>query len=163
MDLQSILKNDSSRFLFKKDMMRKLRLEYELWCPLCEAFAPNPSTVNDASQSSVCFLVQTLNRQFDIKEFAESRFNMQKKQLGFIPVKDPLPAIASSHARSQHVLVDFSNAMKALYMDEYLVSEAVHARREAVRSGIEQVVTASGAFPEGTRVAVFGSSANGFG
>lgn len=88
---------------------------------------------------------------------------MQEKQLGFIPIKDPLSSIASSHSKSKHILVDFSNAMKALYMDEYLVSDNVHARREAVRSGIEQVVTASGAFPEGTRVAVFGSSANGFG
>jgi hypothetical protein len=87
---------------------------------------------------------------------------MQQETLGFVPIKTPVPSIVSD-AKSMNLLNDFSNAMKALYLDEYRVSDAVHARREAVRSGIEQVVTDSKAFPEGTRVAIFGSSANGFG
>lgn len=143
--------------------MQKMRLEYELWCPLCESFAPNPLAVDDTTQPAGTFLVQNFNRNVSIKSFEESRQNMQKEVLKFIPIKDTLPSIASARAKSKDVLVDFSNAMKALYMDEYRVSDAVHARREAVRSGIEQVVIASEAFPEGTRVAVFGSSANGFG
>lgn len=143
--------------------MQKMRLEYELWCPLCESFAPNPLSVDDTTQTDGAFLVQAFPRNWSVKSFEESRQTMQKELLGYIPVKESLQSIAAGRVKSKDMLMDFSNAMKALYMDEYRVSDDVHARREAVRSGVEQVVTASGAFPEGTRVAVFGSSANGFG
>ena len=53
--------------------------------------------------------------------------------------------------------------MRRLHEEEYAVSESVVRRREDVRRAVEGVVTGSGYFPEGTRVAVFGSSANGFG
>jgi hypothetical protein len=159
--IQAIVKNDATRFLFKENLLHKMRLEYDLWCPLCESFAPNPVAVDD--NSSISFLVQTVSKSWQTKMFEDSRRNMQKEVLGFVPVKDPLPSIVASNVKSRDIFTDFSNAMTALYMDEYRVSDDVHSRREAVRSGIEQVVTASGAFPEGTRVAVFGSSANGFG
>jgi hypothetical protein len=139
-------------------MMQKIRFEYELWCNLCESFAANPFNTDGSS----LFLLQTMNRNWSIKLFEESRHKMQQETLGFVPIKTPVPSIVSD-AKSMNLLNDFSNAMKALYLDEYRVSDAVHARREAVRSGIEQVVTDSKAFPEGTRVAIFGSSANGFG
>ena len=53
--------------------------------------------------------------------------------------------------------------MNTLYVEEYAVSTKIYRRRENVRAGIENIVAASGAFPEGTKVMVFGSSANGFG
>lgn len=140
-------------------MLSKLHAEYELWCPLLEGFAANPLS---SSQPSL-FLAQTSIKKNQLQLFVDNRCRTQKQQLGFIPAKDSLQALATNSAKFMHVFNDFSNAIKTLYIDEYLVSEDVHNRREAVRSGIEQIVTASGAFPERTRVAVFGSSANGFG
>jgi hypothetical protein len=94
---------------------------------------------------------------------------MQNEVLGFVPKTEAVAWVAaknsgkSTQSNGQKFFHELSEAMESLYVDEYQVSEYVHMRRERVRAGIEQVVSASGAFPEGTRVAVFGSSANGFG
>jgi ABC-type uncharacterized transport system ATPase subunit len=57
---------------------------------------------------------------------------MQKEMLGYIPIKESMQSIAAGRTKSKDMLMDLSNAMKALYMDEYRVSDDVHARREAV-------------------------------
>ena len=53
--------------------------------------------------------------------------------------------------------------MTEIYQNEYAVSDQVTKRRENVRASIELIVSNSGEFPVGTKVVVFGSSANGFG
>ena len=53
--------------------------------------------------------------------------------------------------------------MKEIYNAEYAVSDKVWQRREKIRVSIEHIVSSSSEFPVGTKVAVFGSSANGFG
>ena len=58
---------------------------------------------------------------------------------------------------------ELSSSMAELYLHEYAVSDKVWKRREMVRASVERVVSTSGEFPPGTKVAVFGSSANGFG
>jgi hypothetical protein len=94
---------------------------------------------------------------------------MQHEVLGFVPKTDKVSWVASKNngnstpTNGQKFFHKLSQAMEHLYVDEYQVSEYIHIRREHVRAGIEQVVSTSGAFPEGTRVAVFGSAANGFG
>lgn len=167
--IQAALKNDAAHLLFKKDIMQKMRLEYELWCPLCEAFAPNPSTtVDEVSQQPISFLSYS-SKNGQTKLFIDNRRKMQNEVLGFVPKTEAVASVAaknsgkSTESNGQKFFHDLSEAMESLYADEYQVSEYVHTRRERVRAGIEQVVSASGAFPEGTRVAVFGSSANGFG
>jgi ABC-type uncharacterized transport system ATPase subunit len=113
-------------------MMQKMRLEYELWCPLCESFAPNPLAIVDTTQPAGTILVQSFNRNWSVKSFEESRQTMQKEMLGYIPIKESMQSIAAGRTKSKDMLMDLSNAMKALYMDEYRVSDDVHARREAV-------------------------------
>jgi hypothetical protein len=148
-----------------------MRLEYELWCPLCESFAPNPwaTASGNTTDQHISFLVQSI-KNGDKKGFVDNRRKMQKEVLGFIPHLEKVPQVAK-WARNQikpgcdgmTVFRELSEAMNRLYIDEYEVSEDIHNRRERVRAGIENVVTLSGAFPSGTKVAVFGSSANGFG
>jgi hypothetical protein len=99
---------------------------------------------------------------------------MQLDVLGFIPNSTPLEKVLSP-LRGQNnqkqsmdpVAVEALNRLSAsmgeLYQREYLVSERIHKQRELVRSHIESFVARCDAFPVGTRVVVFGSSANGFG
>ena len=83
---------------------------------------------------------------------------MQTQVLGFVPRFDTV-----KEGSRISCLNELSKVVNKLYIDEYAVSDKVFRRRERVRLGIESVVSASGAFPVGTKVAVFGSSANGFG
>jgi DNA polymerase sigma len=100
----------------------------------------------------------------------ESRKKMQINILGFAPEKktleDALYKKSNPSAMDSTVVSSFnrlSSAMGKLYEKEYLVSEHTHQQREVVRAHIERIVAQCDAFPPGTRVLVFGSSANGFG
>jgi hypothetical protein len=135
-------------------------LELELWCPLCESFAPSPFDSERWDESH-------------FKKCVESREKMQLDLLGFIPNSTSLEKVLSPNNWNKQnrsmdpvaveVLNRLSASMGELYQREYLVSDRIHKQRELVRSHIESFVARCDAFPVGTRVVVFGSSANGFG
>jgi len=170
--LKAAFSNDSNYLLLKRDLISKIRLEYELWCPLCEAFAPNPfADFNDevaklpGDVSAFPHPVGNHHMQVCL----ESRRKMQMQTLGFVPKFDSIASVITKSKKwgkkpiETSIFNDFSNAIDKVFNDEYAVSENVYRRRENVRSNIESMVASSGAFPVGTRVLVFGSSANGFG
>jgi hypothetical protein len=99
---------------------------------------------------------------------------MQLDVLGFIfnstPLEKVLSPLRGQNNHKQHMdpvaveaLNHLSASMGELYQRKYLVSKRIHMQRDLVRSHIKSFVTRCNAFPVGTRVVVFGSSANGFG
>mmetsp|Transcript_14111 Transcript_14111/g.30664 ORF Transcript_14111/g.30664 Transcript_14111/m.30664 type:complete len:1304 (+) Transcript_14111:121-4032(+) len=166
--------NSATQLLLKRDIMAKLRLEYDLWCPLTESFAPNPFVAADDELSrlpgDVAAYPHNVTKDHD-RMCRESCAKMQEQVLGFVPKgRTSLgKEIAARHRRhrQQKKRPDFfkelSSAMSELYYAEYEVSDKVWKRREKVRATVEVIVSRSPEFPPGTKVAVFGSSANGFG
>jgi len=183
--LKSVLSNSASHLLLKRDLITKIRLEYELWCPLCELFAPNPfgptsgSKENGTPSSALPGDISNFPHPVTAehwKMIAASRREMQIKELGFVPVTGTLlqslaPSGGGKHRGNQTKLqndaLEFFNrmsvAMQELYSKEYATAEQIHQRREHVRASTEQLVQQCDQFPNGTRVIIFGSSANGFG
>jgi DNA polymerase sigma len=95
---------------------------------------------------------------------------MQEQTLGFIPNKKTLQEALFKGDQGQGmdrtVVGEFNSlsaAMGKLYEEQYLVADRILQQREMVRSHLENIVQQCDAFPPGTRVMVFGSSANGFG
>ena len=95
---------------------------------------------------------------------------MQKEILGFIPKTTTLDATLFKNNQQRTMdrkvvdaLNNLSSAMGRLYEDVYMVADRIHQQREMVRARVESIVAKCNAFPPGTRVLVFGSSANGFG
>jgi len=171
---QAAVTNSATQLLLKRDIMAKLRLEYDLWCPLTESFAPNPFVAADDELSrlpgDVAAYPHNVTKDHD-RMCRESCAKMQEQVLGFVPKgRTSLgKEIAARHRRhrQQKKRPDFfkelSSAMSELYYAEYEVSDKVWKRREKVRATVEVIVSRSAEFPPGTKVAVFGSSANGFG
>jgi len=147
--LVAAVTNDSIHLLLKRDVWSKLKLEYDLWCPFTESFALNPRS--NSNHNSDCH---------------ESRHKMQQELLGFVPQSRLILSSAKDYrwkAKKRNLFKELSSAMKEIYNVEYAVSEEVWERREKIRASIEHIVCSSSEFPVGTKVAVFGSSANGFG
>lgn len=178
---QAAVSNDSSQLLLKKDLLSKVRLEYKLWCPLIEKFAPNPFVPAGKGDDEALVLPgdvsaypHTVTKKHE-ERCQESRARMQRELLGFVPnhsrIHGPARARTNGSAREsrrekKHVrdaMRELSAAMSALFRAEYHVTDAALCRREVVRARVERAVAESGDFPPGTKVAVFGSSANGFG
>mmetsp|Transcript_491 Transcript_491/g.698 ORF Transcript_491/g.698 Transcript_491/m.698 type:complete len:458 (-) Transcript_491:79-1452(-) len=92
---------------------------------------------------------------------------MQTENLGFIvndcTLQDLMRGDTEQTKATPTFFADFSLAVRQLYQEKYAVSEAIQQEREYVRAGVEALVAQSGVFPPGTRVSIFGSSANGFG
>lgn len=150
--------------------MSKIRLEYDLWCPLNETFAPNPFAIFDDEASKlpgdVSQFPHSVSKEH-VKKCLESRTNMQEQLMGIVPLSTR-PSLLKEKGQKwtksgRSFFQELSTAMNQIYCDEYAVSDKVWQRREKVRATIEHVVSTSGEFPAGTKVAVFGSSANGFG
>jgi DNA polymerase sigma len=183
-------------FLLRQDMIQKMRLEYELWCPLCEEFAvpgSNGATAGtykdgvapplaDGSEAAP----HTLMWYEPLKAFPavlttehvricqESRASMQSKTLNFVPniralheilfVKNP-KGVATMNPTAVAVLNQLSGGMGKMFQDVFAadVEQRVQRQREMIRAQLESIVQQSDAFPAGTKVVIFGSSANGFG
>jgi DNA polymerase sigma len=105
-----------------------------------------------------------------LKLCMESRRKMQTSILGFALEKKTLeetlykksnPSVMDSTVVSSFNMM--SSAMGKLFEKEYLVRDHTHQQRELVRAHVESIVAQCDAFPPGTRVLIFGSSANGFG
>jgi hypothetical protein len=158
---QAAVKNDASYVLLRKDLVLKLQFEYELWCPFTESFAPIPPGIKQKGS---------------MEDARDSRIKMQEKMLGFVPQSRRLlsifkdsprkrgqPDATKVRANHRFFFKELTTAMNEIYIAEYAVSDKVWKRREKIRATIEHLVSTSNEFPVGTKVAVFGSSANGFG
>lgn len=169
--LQAALSNGAIHVLLRRDMLSKIQLDYELWCPLSEAFAPHPFAAkrdDETSQLAGCSVKYPNPISKDhLKKCQESRAEMQEEILGFVPQSRLVLPSAKDYqwkkAAGRNFFKELSSAMKDIYDEEYAVSDEVWLRREKVRAAVEHIVSTSGEFPAGTKVAVFGSSANGFG
>ena len=146
--------------------MSKMRLEYHLWCPLTETFAPNPFGTSHHPDGilpgDVSNFPNNVTKNIE-KKCVDSRNKQRKELLGFIPNSSKVDTLGVRKKNNSDFLRELSSAMNQIYLEEYAVSDAVWKRREKVRATVERVVAESGEFPQGTRVSVFGSSANGFG
>lgn len=167
--LKAAVSNNASYVLLKRDLLSKIQLEYELWCPLTEAFAPNIYASKKGSKLGLPGDVSAFPNPVgkgNVKKCDESRIKMQEQVLGFIPQsRTVLPSAKGYQWKKvgRNFFKELSSAMNDIYLHEYAVSDKVWKRREKVRATIEGIVSKSGEFPVGTKVAVFGSSANGFG
>ena len=101
---------------------------------------------------------------------------MQLKTLSFVPNTRALHEIlfmkspqggkgAAMNPEAVAVLNQLSGAMGKVFQDIFTpeVEQRVHRQREMIRAQLEVLVQQCDAFPSGTKVAIFGSSANGFG
>lgn len=181
--------------LLRQDMIQKMRLEYELWCPLCEEFSVPGKDGSEAGNG----VVQSLDDGGEtlpavamwyepLKAFPamlttdhvrvcqDSRSKMQSNTLNFVPntrglheilfVKNPQAGKAATmNPKAVAVLNQLSGAMGKMFSDVFTpeVEQRVHRQREMIRAQLEALVQQCEAFPNGTKVAIFGSSANGFG
>lgn len=188
--------NPSMHLLLRQDMIQKMRLEYELWCPLCEEFSVPGSgggdSLNETAQGSADGTEDppSIDMWYEpLKAFPpmlttehvricqESRAKMQLKTLNFVPntrslfellfVKNPAGGknAASMSPAAVAVLNQLSGAMGKVFQEVFTpeVEQRVHRQRESIRAQLEALVEQCDSFPNGTKVAIFGSSANGFG
>ena len=168
--LKAIVLNQNTTLLFRRELLAKIRLEYELWCPLSESFAQSPWNRVD---STVCVNFQAFPQyvtQAHYQECIDSRQKLQNESLGFVPNRLTLKSIVMSNSQPQtmnrqavEAFNSLSGAMGQLFQDEYMVEDRIMKQRELVRSQVEGIVSQCEAFPVGTRVVIFGSAANGFG
>ena len=157
--LRSAINNPHSPSLLKPDIIKKLELEYYLWCPLCENFASNPFEEEHGDGTRTIKYPYPIHKKY-FRACMDSRAKMQEETLGFV-VKN---ASLSSNLFEAGVGSSLSEAMVTFYKSEYGDHSASSYRKKSiVRELAESAVSKCDAFPQGTKVVVFGSSANGFG
>lgn len=180
--LSAIINNPCASALLKHDIVLKMRLEYELWCELCESFAPNPFDIDDEEKSNgandnissrATKYPQPITH-VHINKCKQSCAKMQKEILGFVPIKNMFSVI--EHSKKQgpsegpsegpsgtSLCANLSKAMETIFNTEYVPSlESIQMKVKA-RDLTQSAVAMSEIFPNGTKVVIFGSSANGFG
>ena len=147
--LKAVITNNDV-LLLKKEYLYQTKLEYELWCPLSETFAPAiPNKSNRVARELY-----------------------QKEIFGFVPKLHTLTQLLvhgnnkkgksqSSAHQSRMVLQRLSNTMTSNYYQTQQQQSSAEQKREEVRRGVQDLLV--GIFPPNTRVVIFGSSANGFG
>jgi hypothetical protein len=168
--LKAVATNPAMSVILRRELIAKLRLEYELWCPLSEEFAVPGDGEDKMWYESLNYLPHNVN-EGHFRKFAEARSQMQHKSLGFDPNVNPLESILFPSAgrniqmrpSAVNVFNQLSAAMGQLYQDNYATADHILRQREMIRMGLEKLVGMCDCFPPGTAVAIFGSSANGFG
>jgi len=169
--LRAIVANPSVTILLRRDLVVKLRLEYELWCPLCEEFAV-PGEINQQMwYTPLAKFPQTItNEHFQI--CIDARSKMQIRILGFDPNTTRLENVLYTSGRDGNRQMNpgavncfnqLSSSMGQLYQDVYFTADSILQQRETIRAKVERLVSMCDCFPPGTKVAIFGSSANGYG
>eukprot|EP00934_Nitzschia_sp_Nitz4_P005220 Nitzschia sp. Nitz4//scaffold365_size14809//9197//13081//NITZ4_008914-RA/size14809-snap-gene-0.9-mRNA-1//-1//CDS//3329549289//5210//frame0 len=168
--LKALATNPSMGVILKRDLVNKLRLEYELWCPLTEEFAI-------PGDSDATMWYEPLNHYphnvgpDHFNSCTDARSKMQQRSLGFDPNTMELEQVLypnRGRARQMDpgavtVFNQLSAAMGQLYQDNFATAEHIIQQREMIRQQTESYVASCDCFPPGTKVAIFGSSANGFG
>jgi hypothetical protein len=168
--LKAVVTNPAMSVILRRELISKLRLEYELWCPLSEEFAVPGDDEGKMWYEALNNLPHTVN-EGHFRKFSEARSQMQHKSLGFDPNINPLESILypsggrNTHMRPSAVNVfnQLSAAMGQLYQDNFATADHILRQREAIRQRLESLVGMCDCFPPSTTVAIFGSSANGFG
>jgi hypothetical protein len=168
--LKAIVTNSNLSILLRRELITKMRLEFELWCPLCEEFAVPGDTEGKMWYEPLKNLPHTVTSEH-FRFCSEARAKMQIRILGFDPNTTKLEHILyPSRGKNRqmdpgavNVFNQLSGAMGKLYQDVYATADRIIQQREMIRSQTEKFVSMCDCFPTGTKVAVFGSSANGFG
>lgn len=196
---QAVIRNPSMPLLLRQDMIQKMRLEYELWCPLCEEFSiPSDGGESLSLATQIADTVDADNipqitmwyeplKAFPsvlttehVRICQQSRANMQMKTLNFVPNTRGLYDLLFSRTRAAGgtggaapqmdpaavaVLNQLSGAMGQVFQQCFTpeVEQRVNRQKEMIRAKLEALVKQCDAFPPGTKVCIFGSSANGFG
>ena len=135
--LEAASNNRAVVALFRQDQLDAIRKPLSSWCMLSETFAPKTDGGGGVMAPMSLALHQLAVLGFEAK-------NVPVLQLS----KQVLDALSTSA-----IAVFKSSAPAQAFFDE----------RAQVKSRLEQVVRSCSALPEGTRILVFGSSANGFG
>jgi len=169
--LRAIVTNPSVTILLRRDLITKLRLEFELWCPLCEEFAVPGENNQQMWYAPLSKFSQPItNEHFQI--CIEARSKMQIRILGFDPNTARLENVLFTSNRNGNRQMNpgavncfnqLSSSMGQLYQDVYFTADSILQQREAIRAKVERLVNMCDRFPPGTKVAIFGSSANGYG
>lgn len=168
--LKAVVTNPSMSVILRRELISKLRLEYELWCPLSEEFAVPGDVEGKMWYEPLNNLPHAINADH-FRMCAEARSKMQNRSLGFDPNTATLDNILyPNRGRSRQmnpaavsVFNQLSAAMGQLYQDNYATADRILRQREMIRMQTESFVRSCECFPPGTKVAIFGSSANGFG
>lgn len=169
--LRAVVKNPSITLLLRRELIIKMRLEFELWCPLCEEFA----VIGEQSEGKMWY--EPLNdlphsiTEDHFRLCRDARSKMQVRILGFAPQVSNLESILFAkqgtalqmQTSAVSTFNQLSAAMGKLYQEVYSTAESIVRQREVIRNQMELFVSSCGCFPHGTKVAIFGSSANGFG
>jgi DNA polymerase sigma len=159
--LKSVIRNPGSSSLLKPDIIKKLELEYNLWCPLCERFAPNPFEVEHGDGSFSINYPYPISQKHH-KACLESRAKMQEETIGFVVKTTPITP--SSYQEESSVCMQLTKDMEMFFNLEHGSNSLVIYRKKSVaREQTQAAVVSCNSFPNGTEVVVFGSSANGFG
>ena len=170
--LEAVLTNKSMASLLRRDLIAKMRIEYDLWCPLSEEFAvPNDTT--ETWFECIEELPQSITVEH-FQNFQQARIKMQIRTLGFdinsmtledvlFPTEQNAGSQRTMDRNAVTVFNSLSSAMGQYYQELFADEEKVVHRRELIRLRTERYVQECGAFPPGTQVLIFGSSANGFG
>jgi DNA polymerase sigma len=170
--LKALLTNPSMGHLLGRDLLTRMRIEFELWCPLSEEFAI-PSEKAKRWYDALNDLPQQITTE-DFRMFAQARIKMQMRTLGFevnttaledilFPRNRGSPNQRTMDPGAVNVFNSMSAAMGQYYQELYVNEDKVVRQRELIRSQTEKCVQECGSFPPGTKVVIFGSSANGFG
>ena len=170
--LRAVVSNQAMTILLRRELILKMRIEYELWCPLSEEFAIIDDNVR-IWYEPLRELPQSLTAE-DFDRFSQARKKMQLRTVGFDPNTLHLGEIlfpqeaknSGQRALDPDAVTVFnklSSAMGQLFQEVFHDEAEVLRRRELVRKQTEEVVNKSGIFPPDTKVVIFGSSANGFG
>ena len=169
--LRAIVTNPSVTILLRRDLITKLRLEFELWCPLCEEFAVPGENSQQMWYAPLSKFSQPItNNHFQI--CIDARSKMQIRILGFDPNTSRLENLLYTSNRNGNRQMNpgavkcfnhLSSSMGQLYQDVYFTADSILQQRETIRAKVERLVNMCDCFPPGTKVAIFGSSANGYG
>ncbi len=168
--LRAVVTNPSMTIILRRELIGKLRLEYELWCPLSEEFAVPGEVEGKMWYEPLNSLPHPINADH-FRMCVEARSKMQHRSLGFDPNTSSLENILypnrgrnrQMNPATVNVFNQLSAAMGQLYQDNYATADRILRQREMIRMQTESFVRTCECFPSGTKVAIFGSSANGFG
>lgn len=168
--LRAIVTNPMLGMVVRRELITKMKLEYELWCPLCEEFAVPGEAEGQMWYEPLRDMPNTVTAEH-FRICTEARSKMQQRILGFDPNPSTMEQVLypgrggnrPMDPGAVNIFNQLSSAMGKLYQDEYQTADRILRQREMIRSQTERCVDLSKCFPPGTSVAVFGSSANGFG
>mmetsp|Transcript_16883 Transcript_16883/g.33597 ORF Transcript_16883/g.33597 Transcript_16883/m.33597 type:complete len:1369 (+) Transcript_16883:220-4326(+) len=135
--LKAIVTNQNVQALLRSNQVHQYNTHYQLWCPLLQTFAHRSSREN-------------------LESFKLEREKMQIERLGFVPNFMALDALRLTD------FVSLTESCKLLFSQVSPNPRFFHDR-EHIRLRVLEIVKCCESMPRETEVAVFGSSANGFG